>query len=280
MNRTNEEALEPELASEAQIAEWLGRFSHYRQPPTRATLLRWLGSFDHAHLDIAHKILDQVVVVSELEIQQGYKRGLEGLPGWSRSAQRRNGRWYFAGVGGAGESGPAMLRLFREANGLTAHRWNNFFVSQVELPRLRLSARDSVVFVDDFAGTGCQMVGYWPILEELIAAEAKCYLLLTALTTRAADSIGNETEFIVRADRTLELEANVYSAECGVFTTQEMRILDRYGRVAWQQHPRGFGACGLCFVLSHKTPNNTIPVLHANHDDWKGLFPRHLIAAG
>ena len=173
-----------------------------------------------------------------------------------------------------------MLRLFREANGLTAHRWNNFFVSQVELPRLRLSARDNVAFVDDFAGTGCQMVGYWPILEELIAAEAKCYLLLTALTTRAAESIGNETELIVRADRTLGLEANVYSAESGIFNPEEMRILDSYGRAAWQQHPRGFGACGLCFVLSHKTPNNTIPVLHANHDDWKGLFPRHLIAAG
>lgn len=280
MNKTNEEALEPELASEAQIAEWLGRFSNYRQPPTRETLLRWIGRFDHAHMNIAHKILDQVVVVSELEIQEGYKRNLEGLPGWSQSAGKRKGRWFFSGVGGAGESGPAMLRLFREANGLTAHRWHNFFVSQVELPRLNLSAHDNVVFVDDFAGTGRQMLEYWPILEELIAAEAKCYLLLTALTARAAKRISNKTEFILQADRTLGREYNVYSAESGIFSAEEMQILDSYGKAAWQQHPRGFGDCGLCFVLSHKTPNNTIPVLHANHDNWKGLFPRHLIAAG
>ena len=279
MNRMDDEGPEPDLASEAQMAAWLDRFSHYRQPPTRATLLRWLDSFDREHVGIAHKVLDQVVVVSELEIQEGYKRGLEGLPGWSRSVENRHGRWFFSGVGGAGESGPAMLRLFREANGLTAHRWNNFFVSQVELPRLRLSARDSVVFVDDFAGTGRQMVGYWPILEELIAAEAKCYLLLTALTVRAAESIENKTEFIVHADKTLGLEADLYNPACGILSLEEMEILDRYGRVAWQQYPRGFGSCGLCFVLSHKTPNNTIPVLHANHDNWKGLFPRHLIAA-
>jgi hypothetical protein len=28
-------------------------------------------------------------------------------------------------------------------------------------------------------------------------------------------------------------------------------------------------------VLAHRTPNDTIPILHAVHGEWHGLFPRH-----
>ena len=278
MDHMDDPAVEKELASEGQIQDWLERFSHYRQPPTRETLLSWLERFDHEHLSIAHRILDQVVVVSELEIQEGYHRGLESLDGWSRPAANRRGRWFFVGVGGAGESGPAMLRLFREANGLTSRAWDGFFVAQLELPRLRLSARDNVVFVDDFAGTGSQMVEYWPTLQELVASEAKCYLLLTAITEWAEEKLRKHTEFRVRADLMLGKERNLYTEECGIFSEEELLVMDSYGAIAWAQHPRGFGDCGLCFILSHKTPNNSIPILHANHERWIGLFPRHLIA--
>ena len=270
---------EPNLASEAQITNWLRRFAPYRLPPTRETLLDWLRRFDPAHLPIAHKILDEVIIVSELEIQEGYRRALEELDGWSRVARERRGRWFFVGVGGAGESGPAMVRLFREANGLTRRDWQDYFVTPLDLPRLGLSAFDSVVFIDDFAGTGQQMVGYWPIIEELVASEAQCFLLLTALTRNAQREIVANTEFMVRADRLLEAESNVYSEESNVLDERERTALDVYGQIAWPRHPRGFGNCGLCFVLSHKTPNNSIPILHANHADWVGLFPRHLIRA-
>ena len=278
MDHMDDPAVERELASESQIRNWLKRFSCYRLPPTRETLLRWLERFDYEHLSIAHRILDQVVVVSELEIQQGYRRGLGSLDGWSKSAANRSNRWFFVGVGGAGESGPAMLRSFREANGLTSEVWNKFFVTQVELPRLRLSARDNLVFVDDFAGTGSQVVRYWPTLQELVASEVKCYLLLTAITEWAKQTLERETEIQVRADRILGMEWNVYTKECGIFSEEEWSVMDDYGTIAWANCPRGFGGCGLCFVLSHKTPNNSIPILHANHEGWIGVFPRNLIS--
>jgi hypothetical protein len=43
-----------------------------------------------------------------------------------------------------------------------------------------------------------------------------------------------------------------------------------------KKNPRGFGECGLLYVLCHKTPNNSIPILYANHSQWVGLFPRNL----
>ncbi len=264
-------------AAEVQILDWLKSFAHYRLPPTRETLLQWLRRFDPDHLHIAHKILNQVIMVSEIEIQKGYKCSLEALEGWSRSAEERQGRWFFVGVGEAGESGPAMLRLFREANGLTRARWQAFFVTVMDLPQLRLSAYDSIVFIDDFAGTGTQMVKYWPLLQELVASEAKCFLLLTVLTKRAKEYIVENTDLIIRENKVLEPDSDIFSTECETFSECEKAVLDKYGAIAWPRHPRGFGDCGLCVVLSHKTPNNTIPILHANHPDWVGLFPRNLL---
>lgn len=267
------------LASREQLQGWLSRFRAYRQPPDEEKILDWLGRFEAEHLPIAHKVLDAVVVVSETEIHEGYKASLDGLPGWSQSSEKRQGRWYFVGVGGAGESGPAMLRMFREANGLTSEKWGAFFVNMRDLPRLNLSALDSVVFVDDFAGSGRQITTYWPTMQELVASEAKCYLLLTAVTAQAAVSISGKTELHLVAAMTLQEKDNVFEDACERFDINERKILEEYGRLAWKAWPKGFGHCGLTLVLSHKTPNNSLPILHANHADWVGLFPRTLIAA-
>jgi hypothetical protein len=148
-----------------------------------------------------------------------------------------------------------------------------------ELPRLALTAYDHVVFVDDFAGTGRQIVNYWPLMQELVASEASCFLLLTALTEEAERNIQSETELEVRARLKLGSEANIFAPACSLFDDDERGALEAYGKIAWPAFPKGFGDCGLTLVLSHKTPNNTIPILHANHRLWESPFPRNLLAA-
>lgn len=268
-----------ELATDHQIDAWVRRFSYYRKPPMRDDLLVWLSRFQAKHLEVAHRILDNVTMISETQIHEGYRDGLNELQGWSKKANDREGRWYFVGVGGQGESGPAMLRLFREANGLASNNWSNFFVSPTDLPSLALSAYDSVVFVDDFAGTGDQMKNYWPIVEELIASEAKCYLLITAMTSDAETAINSETEFRIKAKMVLPRSKNVLSPESNLFNKEEIAALESYGKLADATKPFGYGDCGLCVVLSHKTPNNSLPILHANHNRWVGMFPRYLLQA-
>ena len=273
------QAVAVQLASDEQLDQWVKDFAGYRQPPTKDALNKWLARFDPEHLEIAHKVLDAVVVVSEREIHEGYRDGLTSLPGWSKSAAARTGRWFFVGAGGAGESGLAMLRMFREANGLTSANWQDYFKSPRELPRLALTAYDHVVFVDDFAGTGQQMVTYWPTMQELVASEARCYLLLTALTDDAERNILQNTELTVIARLKMTAADNIFSAECAAFDDGEKNHLENYGKIAWPNHPKGYGNCGLTLVLSHKTPNNAVPILHANHQQWEGIFPRNLLVA-
>ncbi|MRL69800.1 hypothetical protein [Brevundimonas sp. SPF441] len=277
MSSVNIEVGLPLPATDEQLSAWEARFRPYRRHPTRECLIAWLRQFEEEHQSIAHRVLDNVILLSEDDILQGYKGTLESLPGWSKQPNARIGRWFFVGMGDAGESGQAMLRLFREANGLSADRWQSLCVMPRELPGLALKAVDSVVFVDDFAGSGQQMVDYWPYIEELVASEAKCYLALSATTTRAQTQIQTNTELEVRAPVVLQEKDNLFSDACEVFSADEKVVLERYGKKASKSQPRGFKDCGLAIVLSHKTPNNSVPILHANHANWISPFPRQLI---
>jgi len=41
------------------------------------------------------------------------------------------------------------------------------------------------------------------------------------------------------------------------------------------KRPKGYGECGLLFVMHHDCPNNCIPLLHQfRKNKWFPLFPR------
>ena len=169
-----------------------------------------------------------------------------------------------------------MLRIFREANQMTSADHDGLFCSATDLPSLELTAADHVVFIDDFSGTGRQVRLVWPTLQELIAADATCHLILTAASTLAILRIRKLENLSLSVDITLKEEDNIFSIKCTHFNKTEKLVVEKYGKRANNKTPKGFGDCGLLFVLSHKTPNNTMPILHANHNRWYGLYPRNL----
>jgi hypothetical protein len=258
------------------LDSWATRFRFYRASPDKTDIQNWLARFKTADHDLAARLLDCVEVISEATIQQGYKQALGKIAGWHPNEGERDGQWLFTGFGGPGESGLAMLRVFREANSLAAKKYDKLFGNIVDIPSRRLSAEDTVVLVDDFAGTGRQICGRWPTLSELIACDARCYLVLTGATVDAIGKIQEETTLEVLVQSKIQKNENIFSHRCTKFSGTDKAALLPYCSRADKQNPRGFGDCGLLYVLSHKTPNNSIPVLHANHARWLGLFPRYL----
>jgi hypothetical protein len=268
-----------QIEGEARMEAWVERFRFYRDPPTATAISAWIDLFDEHHRDLAQRVLDEVIVVSEREIQRGYKAALDALPDWSPDHDPQAGRWFFVGFGRAGESGPAMVRPFREANNLALGRYDRLFCALSDLPALMLTARDNVVFIDDFSGTGRQVCKLWPTVAELIASEATCYLILTAITEVAARAIEDRTDLNLYASKVLTEEDNVVSQGCSKFSAEEKEVILQYGVKADPRWPAGYGKSGLLLVLSHKTPNNSLPIIHVNEEHWRGLFPRYLRAA-
>jgi hypothetical protein len=253
---------------------WLRRFAAYRHAPTEEDVRNWLGRFKTNDRDIAARILDCTEVVSAQRIIGGYAEAAKRLPGWHPNPSQRTGRWVFVGLGQAGESGQSMVREFREANGLSDRKYQSLFCEAASLPSLRLKDSDNVVFIDDFAGTGSQVCSSWPEVALLLGANCNLYLILTAVTEKASRRISQQTPFNIIAHIILKDRDSFFNSDH--FTPAERQSILAYCQQADKRAPKGYGDCGLLFVLAHKTPNNSLPILHVSKKKWRGLFPRIL----
>ncbi len=139
-------------------ADWITRFSGYRQEVTRARVTAWLGQFNSVDRDLAARVLDSVMYLSHASMEDAFRKILAQLPGWDRVKRQRRGKWRFVAFSrAAGESGNQMLHRWRSATNLSASRYDELFIEKRDLLREGLGTEDTVVFVDDFAGTGQQV---------------------------------------------------------------------------------------------------------------------------
>jgi hypothetical protein len=259
------------------MRRWLDGFGGYRVAVTDSGIRRWLAQFKGEDADLGARLLDAVMFLKSEDMEEALRQAAAQLPGWHRSQTQRRGRWRFLAFSiSAGESGDSMLHKWRTAMRLTRSEHNALFIHKADLLRENLGAEDSVVFVDDFAGTGQQACRAWrDTLAELLPGNPKTYLILIAAGQNAVRRIGRETGLQVVASHILDPSDEVFSDDCRHFTGQEKDRLEEYCKKADRARPRGYGSCGFVIVMAHKTPNNSIPVLYANHRRWAGIFPRH-----
>jgi hypothetical protein len=267
---------------------WISRFGSYRSEITNITIQSWLKQFKKDK-DLGARVLDAVEYYGQSQIYAAYRQVLAALPGWHKSPPKRKGRWRFAAMSGsAGESGDAMLHQFRIANELDVKGFNELFVSRSDLfrqPMLpeddpqKLGKDDVVVFLDDFSGTGTQVCEAWndpsTSFGALLAGVGKVYLILVAASKAARKRITAETNMSLVPAHELHESDDVFSDRCKHFTKADQAKLLHYGEIADKRCPKGFGDCGFVVVFQHRPPNNSIPILHADHSKWTGLFPRH-----
>jgi hypothetical protein len=260
--------------------QWTARFGAYRDAVTNSTIDSWLEQFDEADQDLAARILDVVEFFGQSQIHSAYREALTSLAGWHESKDKRKGKWRFVAMSGsAGESGDGMLYHFRVANHLDFKRYDEFFISRAAILAHNLGADDTVVLLDDFSGTGKQVCDAWTdpevALGELLAGVGRVYLVLVAAGKDARKRIKEDTSISLMPSHSLADEDNVFSDKCKHFSAADRKRLEHYGKIADSKLPKGFGDCGYVVVFQHRTPNNSIPILHANHLNWLGLFPRH-----
>jgi len=260
------------------VRGWLDDFAGYRVNVTEGRIDRWIEQFQRRHRDLAARILDSVDFVSRGRVAVAFRQVLSQIPGWNLSRQKRKGRWVFVPfTASAGESGDTMLREFRVANGMGKQKFNYLFKYKSDLPGEELGPADTVVFVDDFAGTGQQAIDHWEqSLEELLPQQPTTYLVLVVTSRAARKKIDKETGMVVVPNTEIGDRDNMFHESCKHFSRSEKKIALKYCTRAKPDEPRGFGGSGLLVVFSDRCPNNTIPILHESNNRWEGLFRRSL----
>ena len=269
--------------------KWVERFGSYRAGIINVTIGSWLEQFQESDRDLAARVLDSVEYYGQSQICAAYQEALNTLPGWSQITTKRKGKWAFSAMSrSAGESGDAMLHQFRIANKLSASKFDGLFMQRSDLFRLpnlpendprRFGQDDVVVLLDDFSGTGSQVCDAWNDPETsfgaLLAGVGTVYLIVVAASKPAMNRIKAETSIELVPAHLLTESDNIFADKCLHFSKHDRERLLHYGSIAAKSTPMGFGNCGFVVVFQHRTPNNSIPILHVDHGAWTGLFPRH-----
>lgn len=264
--------------SQRRMQHWLEEFAAYRYTVTEQKIDRWLEQFGPANVDLAARVLDCVELVGHDKLSSTFRQLLAAIPGWNSDIRHLRGKWRFVAYSSsAGESGDSMLHSFRLANRLDTNVFNNMFIGRSDLVREKLTAEDTVVFIDDFSGTGDTACSAWnEIFRELLATGPATYLILAGASNAALRRIEQETELRPLAGFRLYDGDDIFSDGCKFFTRCEKESLLEYCRIADKRIPRGYGNCGFVVVFVHRCPNNSIPILHSNNARWAGLFQRHI----
>lgn len=258
------------------VKNWLATFEGFRHPITEPRIDRWLEQFQEEDRDLAARVLDVVEFIPTAKVAATYRAALAALPGWHADEGKRLGKFRFVAFSSsAGESGDVMLARLRHANALSARRFNKLFLHRSELPSSGLSHGDTVVFVDDFSGTGEQVCTAWPDFAELLPEGVEAVLLLVAATESALGRMRSETELNVVTEIILTAEDGVFNAECKKFSVDEKSVLQDYCDACVGKSSRRFSEAGFVVVFAHTCPNNSLPILHSRSPEWEGLFCRY-----
>lgn len=259
------------------MENWVHEFSGYRHNVTESRIDRWLKQFDAAHKDLAARVLDCVDYIPQEQVGGAFRSLLNSISGWNLNESDRQGKWRFVSFSSsAGKSGDSMLYQFRIANGLAAPKHDTLFIHMRDLLRENLGSEDTVVFVDDFAGTGDQVRDTWSQeVQELLPGGPRAYLVLVAASRSARDAIAQATGLTVNFSVDLAEADDIFGNECSHFDAREKEAILAYCKKADKHSPRGYGECGFVIVFAHRCPNNSIPILHVDHDRWRGLFRRY-----
>lgn len=253
---------------------WEEKFEGYRSTISQRRIERWLDQFDADHLDAAARLLDSVEYIGLPKIAAAFRELVDTLPGWHKDEARREGKWRFVPFSGSvGESGDSMTHQFRIATGMGAQRYNQLFVHRSDLASAGLGPDDSVVLIDDFAGTGAQAADAWDKqFSELLFASPNIYLVLVAADYRGVNAIRERTPIRPVPYRTLVENDNLEGTR--YFDDDEKRLITDYCERANSNIPLGFGRLGVVVVFQHRCPNNSIAALHSRGREWEPLFPR------
>ncbi len=261
---------------EARYTRWLEEFEGYRHQITRRRIENWLDQFADSDKDVAARTLDCVEFIGSGRIDAAFRQILAALPGWNRNRAARQGEWRFVAFStSAGESGDAMIHRFRRANNMSHPNFDQLFIHPSSLAQARLSTADTVVFIDDFTGSGDQAIGKWQnVFAEILADVPTVYLAVVAASMQVARRIREETAIQVMSDINLGQDDNIFNAACARFSAAEKTVIHAYCVRVDSVQPGGYGDCGFLVIFAHDCPNNSIPILHKVTSVWRGLFPR------
>ena len=185
------------------------------------------------------------------------------------------------------KSGAEYAKIFVEANNI--YKDNSTNPDKLEKKLVEFSNINALVFIDDFIGTGNSIIeNIEPIiLNHKERIEEKNIIVIIGVITGFQEAKHKVEVFAKKNNMRIKLflldpldESNkCFNVNSLIYTEPIKRekakdICNKIGLRLEKKHPLGFGNCQATVVFPNTCPNNTLPILWKETNNWKPLFKR------
>jgi hypothetical protein len=213
----------------------------------------------------------------------------------------------FMGIGNPAESGAHLLYFFRQENKLS----KKYFINSYEIDDIENKEVNRIVFLDDFCGSGNQvqtdkaLSSFIEYLREAKSGIELYYLMLvgTSLGIKNVTDTGmfQNVTSVIKLDNSFKcFDTNsryFNNITPYFFSKEDAKIFSiKYGKELMKDYwlkygledvtkidslstksALGFGDCQLLLGFNHNTPNNTLPIIWYDEEDynWTPIFKRY-----
>lgn len=241
----------------------------------KGKIISWLRQFDESHQPIALKVLQQLRFYDISQIHKSCK-SLFNIVKEECGDKLEN--VIFMGLGSAGKSGAMMLTQFRRSNRMHPAKYQHMFKYATEVTSLSSTFDGTIVFIDDFIGSGTQSKNSILDIVSIVPPASKILLCVIAGYESAIDYVCREVEkeidFNIFPADLLQENERLFSKENTNFTRDEQEILKQYCLRTGSKYPFGFNNVGSLVIFCDSVPNNTPSILIHDGDNWKPLFQK------
>ena len=264
--------------SESDVREWLKQFG---QNADQRLMFRLLA---------ATRFYSQRIIRERLRQLHSSVSGQSRHRIEQRQLRRRDILVSFADS--LGKSGPSIAKLYVTENRI----WHENVVAPESLSKvLDDSPIQTVVFVDDFVGTGKTGSKFFTKLAKTQAelcqrirnGEIRVFYVCVAGLTSGLGTLRDRLEGLglpvdVLCGEELEASGKAFNEESPIWAAahkdraRALEIAKSWGDRLEPRQPLGYGDCESLVVFEHNCPNNTLPILYKNRKGggFRPLFPR------
>jgi len=244
-------------------------------------VIKWVLQFDEADFDLALRVVQNLNVVGQRDIDRGLQIAFSKLvrKAVEKSSNIARTNTMYAAMGEVGKSG-AMIGYHLRMNASISEE---NFLSPESFRHIEDGHVENLVLLDDVIGTGHQATKeIVKLAESVLPLGVKNIFVLSVCGMKnAIEEIEEKTKAFTfsafeysEADTASSLDAPFYSG-----IPYEERILlktrlGEYGRVSYKRSPLGYGDLAGLLVLPYNTPNFTLPIIWGDSNEWIPLFRR------
>lgn len=253
---------------------WAGILGRFKGDVSGEHLAEWLEQFDLTGREAAEVLLQHFRYYSARDVCDLLEK-LWGILEEHHGVTADNA--WFVPTGYVAKSGDAVAYFFRRINGLPEES----FLRCEDLTPEHLKTRQTVVFVDDFVGTGMDAVEVATDvavpLQELYPDINFIFAAVVGYTSGIERARGTGVLELCVAEELPEA-TKPFTANSDVFPQKAEReryksIVKEYGERLKPGAPLGYGETQGLVGFFFGTPNNTLPVFWSAAEDWMPLLP-------